>query len=100
MHTLALLALLAAIVALVAVLSAPEAGRGGYPGNYGQHGAVSSSTKTIRLSADPELDSKVSEYIAHQRTRSPSSHSTETQSPTSRGSTIVSSETTTIGNVY
>lgn len=100
MHTSALLALVAAIVAPVAVLSAPEPGRGGYPGHYGQHGAVSSSTKTVRLSADPELDSKVSEYIAHQHTRSPSIHSTEAQSPTSRGSTTVSSETTTTGNVY
>lgn len=66
------------------VLSAPEAGRG----HHGHYGALSSVTTTTGLSADPELDSKLSEYIAHHRTRSLSSPSTESHSPTSRGSTF------------
>lgn len=95
MHISALLPLFAAIVAPVAVLSAPQPGGGGYGENHGHYGAVSSGNTTTRLSADPELASRISEYIAHQRTKSLSSYSTETHSPISGGSTTVISDTTT-----
>ena len=95
MHASALLVRLTVIVTPLAVLSAPEHGRGGYPRQYGHLGVASSPTTTVRLSPDPELASRVSEYVAHQRTRSLSNQSAETPSSTSRGCSIVNSETTT-----